>query len=358
MTTSRSTPVVKVKTQADIIGVIPTRLGFHPSESLVIVCLDGPRQRFGLVLRLDLPEPADEVRAAADLAARAARSGADGAIVLCFTSAPDDDGELPRARLIDRVLAELDDHGLGYGESLLVREGRWWSYQCVKPCCPRGGTPLPSQPTPAVAEAEAIGAIHGRAVLPSREALVKSVAGPVALREIAMTQRQAEAEDAYIRDVGEHGYHAARLTTAGLAQTMVAGFLAGDHSVDDAQVARLLVGLTDKPARDLMYTWGLDDEHAEQVIAFLISLTQCAVGWYAVPICTVLAGVAYQQGNGALAAVAVERALRTDPTYELAQIVDALLTGQVPPEAIRDMSRRSIADLRDRGLIDDLPEAA
>ena len=49
--------IVKISSPADILGVVPHRVGFHPAESIVVVCLHGPRRRDGLVMRLDLAPP-------------------------------------------------------------------------------------------------------------------------------------------------------------------------------------------------------------------------------------------------------------------------------------------------------------
>ena len=39
--------MVRISGPADILGVLPYRIGFHPSESLVVVCLEGPRAATG-----------------------------------------------------------------------------------------------------------------------------------------------------------------------------------------------------------------------------------------------------------------------------------------------------------------------
>lgn len=44
---------VKLDGRAGIISAIPGLLGFHPADSLVMVCLTGPRRRVGPVIRVD-----------------------------------------------------------------------------------------------------------------------------------------------------------------------------------------------------------------------------------------------------------------------------------------------------------------
>lgn len=52
-----------------------------------------------------------------------------------------------------------------------------------------------------------------------------------------------------------------------------------------------------------------------------------------------LGAVAYATGNGALALVALERALATDPAYSFARLLLAALDGQLPPAQVREVLR-------------------
>jgi hypothetical protein len=339
MTSTEPTTIVKLSTPADIVGAVPAIVGFHPTESLVVICLNGPRKRQGLTMRYDLPAPDHEEHMATDVANRVAAQRADAVLLVCFTADPDDQGELPRRQLIDLVVAALNDRGIGHAEVLLSRESRWYSYTCAKPCCPREGTPLPDVPTGAATEYAANRVLHGRAVLDDRETLEKSVAGPVALRRIALGQRFEEAADAFITETDADGAEKAYAKTLELASSVLATFEEGRPDVDDRDACRILVGLSDLAARDALIVWGVDDDEGA-MIAFLTALAQLAVDEIAAPICAVLATVAYMDGNGALANVAVERALRCDPTYSMAQLVETALAGALHPKRMRRIYRK------------------
>lgn len=349
MTLTEKPHVVRLSSPPDIVGAIPLFVGFHPSESLVILCLHGPRKRKGLTMRVDLPEPKGMQEYVREMASRVAREDADAVIITCYTQDSDAEGELPRAELVALLLDELSLRDVGYLEALLVRDGRWWSYTCTKPCCPRDGTPLPESPSPTITELEARRAMEGVAVLPGREALEKSVSGPVALRLIALEQRFDEVAAGVADQMVEEGVDAVRGETVRLARTMVERFIAGEREVDDAEAVRLLVGLQDTWPRDVLVTWGLDGQR-EDILAFLTALAQCAPDRFAAPICTVLAAVAYQHGGGALTTVALDRALRHEPEYEMAVILDAVLVGQVHPREVRAMSRRLQRDIHLSGI--------
>ena len=79
--------------------------------------------------------------------------------------------------------------------------------------------------------------------------------------------------------------------------------------IHNHDAVRILVGLEDKFARDELLTWALDG-NPEELVVFLSALARCALADNAAPICSALACVAYQMGNGALANIAVERALK------------------------------------------------
>lgn len=54
-------------------------------------------------------------------------------------------------------------------------------------------------------------------------------------------------------------------------------------------------------------------------------------------LCAALAVLAYRTGDGALAQVAADRALRIDRTHQLAQLMRAVMTAGMPPAAVDDI---------------------
>src|SRR4051812_991753 len=78
---------LRVSSPADLVLALPHLVGFPPEESIVVGCLQGPRKRLGLLMRLDLPDRADEAELAAELAARVRHEEAAAAFVVCLTEA-------------------------------------------------------------------------------------------------------------------------------------------------------------------------------------------------------------------------------------------------------------------------------
>ncbi|NED99497.1 DUF4192 domain-containing protein [Phytoactinopolyspora halotolerans] len=350
MKTKQTADTARISSPADVVGVIPAILGFHPSESVVVLCLHMPTNRAGLVMRVDLPQPRDSEPFAAEMAARVGRENADAVVVVCYTEEGDSSGELPRRHLIDQFLDELFLRDIGCTEALLVRADRWWSYTCHRPCCPDSGTPLPTTPTGAAVAIQAERALAGAAVLPGREALEASVEGPAGARKVSLEQRFAAACAQLSEEVGQRGAAAVRRDSLAAVTEMRDRFMRGDRELDDADAVRVLAGLEDKWVRDALVTWGLD-QRGDEIQAFLTVLAQHAVDDSCAAICTVVAAVAYQQGHGALALVALQRALRAEPEYQFALLLDSLLDAQVNPREIRAMAQRVRRELVDRGIV-------
>lgn len=351
MTTNPEPTVIKLRTPPDIVAAMPVLIGFHPSESLVLMCMHGERKRAGLTMRVDLPDPGDHDRFVAEMAARCAREKADAVIAVCYTEAPDTGHRLPRGDLVDTLLDELGRHGVGWIEAVLVRGGRWWLYRCGDDDCPPGGTPLPASPSSEIVALEARGALEGRAILPSREALAASIQGPEPTREIELAQVHLRTGQQFLAEVESDGADAVLGRTLSLARGALDRYLAGEHELSDDDAARILVGLEDRLARDALLTWALDGR-IQELVVLLSDLARRSPDENAAPICTVLAAVAYQYGDGALASVALERALASEPGYELARLLDASLQNQVEPAEIRGMAQRTRDRLQQWGILE------
>lgn len=368
--------VVRLRGPADILGVLPYRLGFHPQESLVLVCLEGPRRRDRLVMRVDLPDPGGEVAAAHDLAERAARVGASAVVAVVYTEAgrPDRiDGipggagvhgsgdelsrsgphgsgdELPRADLVDALDDALADHDIELPEALLVRRGRWWSYRCADPaCCPVTGTSLPAVPTEATTRYAAEAVAQGEVVLAGRGEL----AGTMRPSDHAVARAvRAQAAEAAARllcaAVDAGGLPAARALTRSRLAMLRRRWAKGDRRVEAGDAAVVVLGLRDKRVRDEVMTGLLDDEPGV-LLGLLVELTRYADDLDAAPVCTVVGWVAYATGHGALAAVAVDRALRAEPGYPMAELLRTGMDRMVEPGDLRRICRQVRADLAAR----------
>jgi hypothetical protein len=106
--------------------------------------------------------------------------------------------------------------------------------------------------------------------------------------------------------------------------------------------------------RDGAIYW-VAEQRNEELVAFLIRLASWTPDAAAVPVCLVLAVAAYLAGDGALANVAIERAITADPENRLADLLTMLFSAGIRPEELGESLRtdaRSVARQRRIDLAD------
>jgi hypothetical protein len=301
----------------DLASAVPHMLGFYPSQSLVAIALCGARERLSFSMRLDLLEPEHDRKVARMTAARMAHAGADAVLLFVYTDAPAVDDDLPRRRLVEQIRDELD---VPVRDAMLVDDGRVWSYVCddVR-CCPRAGTPMCADSPGALALAAAY-ALHGSVVLPSRGALVDTTraVGGLAADSMRQALERVDLQSTLDEDLVEDLCDAIVETPSALTHDDAAALVARLHNVAfrDDVTTRLAAG----------------DETLERLVSQVAHLAQPP---YDAPAASVLAMAAYFRGDGVVAMAAAERALATDSSYSLAQLVVDCLARQVEPSEIR-----------------------
>lgn len=185
---SRAT-VVRVAGPEDLLAYIPYRLGFEPVESVVAVSLTGPRQRVGLVARVDLddlrlrrpgdPDGPDGAATARWLADHVVADGADRAIVVLYTATDPSAPSSVARRAVELLRARLERRLPGT-EVWLVAPTGFRALDCTDPmCCPTEGRPLSALKGTRVA---AHMVLEGRTVAGTREERYALRAAPEAAR--------------------------------------------------------------------------------------------------------------------------------------------------------------------------------
>ncbi len=156
---------ISLRGPGDVVAALPYQLGYHPAESVVLVCLLG--RRVCLVARCDLPADGDVGPTAAALLEPVLREDVDGVVLVGYESEP----EASHPLLLELV-ASLEAERVHVVDVAVVRGGRRYSPTCSEPCCPPGGVPLP-EPADVPAVAELVGL--GRSPLGSRAAVAALV---------------------------------------------------------------------------------------------------------------------------------------------------------------------------------------
>ena len=195
-TATPNATVVRVAGPEDLLAYIPYRLGFEPVESVVAVSLTGPRQRVGLVARVDIadlrmrrpddPAGPDGAATARWLTDHLVADGADRAVVVLYTASDATAPSGPARRAAELLRARLERRLPGV-EVWLVTPTGFRALDCTDPaCCPPGGRSLGALKSSRVA---AHMVLDGRTVAGTREERYALRPAP----EVARTQARRAA---------------------------------------------------------------------------------------------------------------------------------------------------------------------
>jgi len=306
------------RTAAETVAVTPYLLGFHPHDSLVVVGFAGHRVIFGV--RFDLPPPdcaSDTFDESIDLIVR---QRAQAVLVLAYGPPT---GVTRPALLLGVGLRRA---GVAMLDVIRVTGDRWWSFTCQgRGCCPVEGNPCRPEQSAAVAEA----VFQGRVALPSRQALSERVA-PIG--GAVRTEMAAATERARNRLGGADDPPGQRLWRLGRRAVRTAerrARLGQPPTADEA--AWLGVLLTDETILEYALMRRSGDEWWLQL--WIDVLRRVEPPFVAAPACLV-GYVAWREGDGSLARVAVDRALRADAGHRTAGLLDRVLSAGIAPSAL------------------------
>ncbi|MGZ4623865.1 MAG: DUF4192 domain-containing protein [Blastococcus sp.] len=356
---------VSLSDPGEIAAGLPHLIGFRPEESAVLISLAGDGgSQVGLTARADLPPPAHVAAFARALVRSVCTDRPSGVLLVVVSEAPDEpawpepDGfeasgrparrstpdvamVLPHQPLVHEVLVALAERGVPLRDTLLVRGGRWWSYDCPHPCCgPGAGTPLPSEVTPL----EVASIVSGLVAAGSREELEARIDPPRGHAWLAMGDSVVRIGREHAAAVRERG----AVPVAGEARAAVESAAArcrpdraGGPPLSDDEIARLLWGLRDPDVRDHALRLALG-EHSAAMETLWTECTRRAPAPLDAAPATLLAVSAWLRGDGAMANVALQRALDGEPGYPLARLLSRALADCLTPAELRAMIRASV----------------
>ena len=327
--------VVHLRDVGEIAAGLPHLMGFHPRESVVVIGLGGRSgRRVRVTARADIPPPEHDRSMARMLAAKVSSGRPDGALVLVVSEAADEtvDGRLPHDDLVRATCRALESCGVGIGDTILVRGGRWWSYDRADP---GEGTPLPG----GVSELEVASIATGTVVAADRDDRAAVIGRPAGYDAAAMAAACARVGVQLSTDLLDTGPEPAALESwaaimLGIDRCRVGASLR--TPIADEDVARIVWGLRDGDVRDLALELALDDDRdaAEQLWT---ECTRRAPAPLDAAPATLLAVCAYLRGDGAMANIALDRALSSAPGYGLAGLLRDALDACVTPSVLRSL---------------------
>ncbi|MFD7029956.1 DUF4192 domain-containing protein [Streptomyces sp. NPDC059917] len=357
-------PQITLRSPAELADALPYLLGFHPTDSLVMVALHGEGGRFGGRLRVGIPadpgEWEDTARQVADcLVHGSERRGAkpDSIVVfLCQDPRGEESGQRVMTRLrplAQRVRIACGALDVPVLEALCVSAGRYWSYCCPDArCCPGEGTSLTAPGTSVMAAAATYAGLRVRGSLQEIEGRLAPLRGPFAdeqerALDLAATALVPKILDGATREeVGADTLELARTLMRRLALAPPADGGPCAEDWDDAllghgEAASLILGLQDREVRDIAAEW-MEDEEAAPALRLWRALARRCVGAYrehaAAPL-TLAGWVSWSTGDEPTARIAFGLALRADADYRFAQLLHHACNEGIDPEGLRECLR-------------------
>lgn len=320
---------VRVGGPGALIAALPAILGFVPEKSLVLVALEDGRME--AVMRADLA--ADLAGNVDRLAEVAANSGAETVVAVIV----DAEGALcpmcneDHRRLCAALTEALQSRGVGvYATHVVDRVAAGGTWQCVDGCGRRG-----TVEDPAASPLAAAAVLEGRRLYRRRaelQALIAPEDPARAARLAGLIEEQAACREAdWTRDPDGRGRRDVEAAVAAADRVGDGGDL------DDEQAAALACALTDVVVRDTLYALAVGSGAGPAEALWAVLSRRLPDPWRVEPL-VLLAFSAYVRGDGPLAGLSLEAALRSDPDHRMARMLDTALQSGMRPEQIRDLA--------------------
>ena len=323
---------IRIASPASLLAVVPVLLGFEPDNSMVVIGIEEPGAEVKLTLRYDLPDPGLAPAVAGHAMSVLTAQRIQTAVAVGY--GPE--------HLVSPVAAALREcapkTGVTVTELLRAEDQRYWSYLCKDPaCCPPEGKPFDVTDHPA---ARAMAAERAR-VLASRDALAATVAPVTGAVAGQMRQATKEAEEQVARAIARAARSGRKASIRGLIATVGLPAVSegirryrGGGRLEPEEAAWLTVVLRDFRVRDDAWS-RMRPEHRQAHARLWTDLTRLAQPGYVCAPASLLGFVAWQSGNGALANVALDRALEEDPHYSMAVLLWQAIDSGAPPSPAR-----------------------
>jgi len=311
-----------------VIAALPAVLGFVPEKSLVLLSIDNGE--LGSVMRIDLSDAvADQVGHLADVAAAAGPEAAIAVIIDAdgaFCPVCNDQYRDLSALLTDELIRHDIVLWAVHVVDRVAVGGRW---HCVDGCGAGGAVDDPSA-SPLAAAA----VLDGRRLY-ARRADLQAVIAVDRARSASLTGLIAQR--AALRDETHRADPMACVRRDVEAAMAAAAGVADGHQLADAEIAALACALADVEVRDTLYALAVGHSAGDAESLWALLARTLPTPWRAEAL-VLLAFSAYARGDGPLAGVSLEAALRCQPGHRMAGMLDTALQSGLRPEHIRELA--------------------
>lgn len=321
---------INLRGSGDLIAAVPHLLGFKPTESVVICVYAGPAQsRITLCLRADIPPPELYSSLADQLKLPILRTNSCGVSVIVVSDRivePQD--PLPHRQLVDTLAHAFGMSGVAvhhaYWVPAIEKNATWWCYSKLA-CTGR-------VPDPDATELAATAACLGSVTYDSRADIRATLEPP---DRSSLGERADRIEAALRLPQDEVAAHR-------LLEDLVSEVRAGTWTLKEDEVVDLAVALENVRVRDEclrpeVTSIGLPIEEAWS------ALTRAFPEPYRAEPACLLALTAFLRGDGVLAGVAVEIALKANPDHSFAGLLRTSMDYGLPPDSVASAVARAFS---------------
>jgi len=313
-----------VKTPHDLLAAVPFLIGYHPTDSLVLISVKS--DSLEMAMRIDFPKNPPEGSYQL-LASHLKRDNSEGALIVAYEPADSLAGPEVLHNIADAV-ASLD---IPIRELMLVRNNHWRSLLCSDDkCCPPEGNQIEEFVNSRIAAEQ----VASGKVLPfsDSEGLTHSISATILAKDINWNAQvvgfRVDPDANNLNELQRDGAESILLLADFYSQN---GFCK-DYDL----MARVLGRLSDIQVRD--FALGC---HTDQTInsywAMWRDLLRIAPPKFVAPVASVFASIAYENGEGALAHRALDRAIEDDPEYSLARLLRRVFSSGWPPSGFAQL---------------------
>jgi hypothetical protein len=320
-TAARPNPdrTVKLADAGELIAAIPSLMGFHPADSVLLITLRAGM--VGLTARADLAPPPLHAALVGRLVGPVRQAKPDAVVLLVVCAEPDPTHE----DLVRRAIDAIGVPALHTVWTPSITAGAPWRCYLHEGC--RG-----ELPDPAVTECAAATTLAGFVTFDSRDDLVRLLDPPDPARMIRLSS---------LLDVT---CRSDRTSSAQHLATVRAAITAGTPPATDEEFVRLALAVSDYRVRDACLGYALDAAVAPAAERLWLELARCLPPPERAEAAVLLAVSAYLRGDGALANVALDHARTALPGHNLASLLHGAIGYGIPPAQVRQVLADAAAD--------------
>ena len=325
----------------DLLAAVPFMVGYHPTNSLVVIALRD--DQISMAMRMDFPLAQARDELVTNIVTHLERESTE--IVILVGYLPPTNQE--KDPLVD-IASGIESKGIAVKESIVVKDNRYRSTVCGdRQCCPPEGNLVPPiSDSRITAEQVSMG---NPLPFVDIDAMRQSIAPQAEnLGHLELQRAISAIQEIDYDTIAPNDLLVIQRVGANAVTEFVNRFKVRGACDDYELTALVLVRLLDLQVRD--FAMGISiPEKTSGVTTWSDVRTGWNIGdtwrWlltmaprgYVAPVAAIFAAFSYEQGEGALAQRALDRAFEDDSSYQMAKLLRRTFAAGWPPSAFSQM---------------------